>query len=364
MKENQEQVYYSNYLELEKLLSSQSPISKKYGEEAHDETLFIIVHQVYELWFKQILHELNMVQQSFAKESILESSLANSILKLERVVKIQELLINQIAILETMTPMDFLEFRDLLIPASGFQSVQFRKIEILLGLKSSQRPDTKTYNFLGRLNKQDQEDIKDLSSKPSLFNLIEKWLERLPFLESNKFKFWAEYQKSVQEMLSKDERIIQTNKTLSAEEKEMQLKNLEMTKKTFESLLNEKEHESLIQQGRRRLSQKAIQSALFILLYRDEPLFIQPFRLLNTIMDLDENITSWRNRHAQLAQRMLGSKIGTGGTSGHQYLKATSERNKIFADFANMSTFLIPKSALPKLPEELKKELNSHFSNS
>ena len=364
MKENQEQVYYNNYLQLEKLLDTQHPISKKYGTEAHDETLFIIVHQVYELWFKQILHELDMVKVKFSEKTILESNLANCILKLERVLKIQELLISQISVLETMTPMDFLEFRDLLIPASGFQSVQFRKIEIILGLKGSQRPDTKTYNFLGRLSKKDQSDLKELASKQSLFNLIEQWLERLPFLESKQFKFWNEYQKSVKKMLQNDESIIKSNSTLNTEEKNLQLKNLKMTEKTFDSLLNQQEHENLVESGNRRLSQKATQSALFILLYRDEPLFIQPFRFLKTIMDLDENFTSWRNRHAQLAKRMLGSKIGTGGTSGHQYLKATSERNKIFNDFANLSTFLIPKSALPKLPEELKKELDFHFSNS
>ena len=79
-------------------------------------------------------------------------------------------------------------------------------------------------------------------------------------------------------------------------------------------------------------------------------------------MTLDSNFTTWRYRHAQLAKRMLGTKIGTGGSSGHKYLKATADRNKIFEDFNNLSTFLIPKSALPMLPKELKKKLSFHFS--
>ena len=122
-----------DYLKLEKLLSCQKPVSAK-DEEQHDETLFIIVHQVYELWFKQILHELNDIQKRFEAPAIKEEHLSICVDRLERIKKIQDVIIGHFDVLETMTPMDFLEFRNLLIPASGFQSVQFRKVEIMLGL--------------------------------------------------------------------------------------------------------------------------------------------------------------------------------------------------------------------------------------
>ena len=126
--------YYQDYLNLEKILNSQHLLSQKYGHSAHDEMLFIIVHQVYELWFKQILYELDSLLEIFHKDEIQESHISWGAARLERIIEIQKILIDQITVLETMTPMDFLDFRDFLIPASGFQSVQFRIIENKLGL--------------------------------------------------------------------------------------------------------------------------------------------------------------------------------------------------------------------------------------
>jgi tryptophan 2,3-dioxygenase len=78
------------------------------------------------------------------------------------------------------------------------------------------------------------------------------------------------------------------------------------------------------------------------------------------MMDLDENLTTWRYRHALMAQRMLGSKIGTGGSSGHQYLKRAADNNRVFIDLFNLSTYLIPRSRRPNIPDEIKKQLNFH----
>ena len=143
MHKNRGSIYYGDYLQLGKLLDSQLPLSRKFADETngecHDEMLFIVVHQVYELWFKQILHDLNGILNTFNREFVPESELSGVVQKLGRIQKIQTLLIGQFDVLETMTPMDFLEFRDLLIPASGFQSVQFREIEIKLGLNTNDR---------------------------------------------------------------------------------------------------------------------------------------------------------------------------------------------------------------------------------
>ena len=116
---------YSDYLKIDSMLKSQVLLSEKNGLKAHDEMLFIITHQVYELWFKQILYEIDSIFEVFDRNIIDESHVGTAVSRLERVNVIQQLLIDQIKILETMTPMDFLDFRDLLTPASGFQSAQF-----------------------------------------------------------------------------------------------------------------------------------------------------------------------------------------------------------------------------------------------
>lgn len=363
MHKNKGPVYYGDYLQLSKLLDCQLPLSKKYADETngecHDEMLFIIVHQVYELWFKQILHDLDSIWETFNRDFVPESELSGVVQKLGRIKKIQALLLGQLEVMETMTPMDFLEFRDLLIPASGFQSVQFREIEIKLGLNTSDRIDVDREFFLGRLSEEDRERLSKPEASLSVLRLLEKWLERLPFTQMKNFNFWDEYQKSIDSILRDDEAtILQNSAALSDIQKKAQLENLAITRSTFKSLFDEKAHNDLVTNKQRKLSQKAILNALFIMLYRDEPILALPFQVLTSMMDIDENFTTWRYRHALMAQRMLGTKIGTGGSSGHQYLKRAADNNRVFVDLFNLSTFLIPRSRLPVIPNEIKKQLN------
>ncbi len=136
------EVYYSDYLQLDTILNAQHPESVKAGIKADDEMLFIIIHQTYELWFKQILFEVDIVKNIFSQQGISDNSpdLQISVHRLKRVGTILSVLIHQIDILETMTPLDFLDFRNLLRPASGFQSIQFKILEAALGLKYSATP--------------------------------------------------------------------------------------------------------------------------------------------------------------------------------------------------------------------------------
>src|SRR6185436_20182958 len=141
-------VYYADYLQLDKITGAQEPESFKEGKEAaHDEMLFIIIHQAYELWFKQVLFEVNSVIDIMNKPSLNDNSpdLQTIVHRLKRVVTILKVLVQQIDIMETMTPMDFLDFRDMLRPASGFQSYQFKMIEAILGLKFEQRHELNYY---------------------------------------------------------------------------------------------------------------------------------------------------------------------------------------------------------------------------
>jgi tryptophan 2,3-dioxygenase len=365
MHKNRGPVYYKDYLMLPQFLDCQQPLSRRWAgaenPEAHDEMLFIIVHQAYELWFKQILHDLDSILMLFSRESILDSDLGVIVQRLERIRKIQLVLASHLEILETMTPMDFLEFRNLLMPASGFQSTQFREIEIKLGLHTEDRQAVDRDFFLGRLHDADRQRLKALEATPSLLNRLEAWLERTPFTISGVFSFWREYQKAINAILEEDRVTIESNiANLSEREKEIQLANLEVTRQTFDSLFSEDAHQKLVEAGERKLSRKAVLNALFIMLYREEPMLALPFQMLNLMMDIDENFTTWRYRHALLAHRMLGTKIGTGGSSGHQYLKRAADSNRVFVDLFNLSTYLIPRSRRPEIPAEVKKQLNFH----
>jgi tryptophan 2,3-dioxygenase len=363
MHKNRGPVYYHDYLMLDQLLGSQQPLSKKFADsenpEAHDETLFIVVHQAYELWFKQMLHDLNSVLAIFAKDQVPDNELGTIVQRLDRIRKIQTTIGTQLDILETMTPMDFLEFRNLLIPASGFQSVQFREIEIKMGLGTHNRENIDREFFVGRLSQKDRERLLALENSPSLLKFLEAWLERTPFTISREFNFWNEYQEAVNAILSEDEATIQSNiANLDERQKQMQIENLRVTRETFQSLFDEEAHQKVVAAGGRKLSRKATLNALFILLYRDEPMLALPYQMMSLMMDIDENFTAWRYRHALMAQRMLGTKIGTGGSSGHTYLKRAADNNRVFTDLFNLSTYLIPRSRLPKIPAAIKSKLN------
>ncbi|MFN0157488.1 MAG: tryptophan 2,3-dioxygenase family protein [Bacteroidota bacterium] len=355
-------LYYADYLGLEKLLSSQSMKSAEHGAPAHDEHLFIIVHQVYELWFKQILHELESVNSVFNNEYVDDRKIGTAVLRLSRVTEIQKLLIEQIRVLETMTALDFLEFRDVLYPASGFQSYQFRLIENKLGMAPDQRLLYNKAVYYAHLSEAHQEIIRASEQGPSLFTLVERWLERTPFLEFEGFNFWTHYGSAVKEMLAGDRGAILGNAISSEEEKQQQLNEVKANEENFAALIDESKHRDLVEHGKRRLSHKATKAALLIALYRDEPILHIPFRLLTVLMDMDEQWTTWRYRHALMAHRMIGNKIGTGGSTGYNYLKATVDKYKIFTDLFNLSTFLIPRSRLPQLPDGVKKNLGFYYS--
>ena len=352
---NQRGEYYGDYLKIGSLLDLQHPKSA-----VHDEILFIIVHQAYELWFKQIIHELKSITAIFSQECIPEEALSTVVQRLHRVNSIQNLLNQQFAVMETMAPMDFLEFRDLLIPASGFQSVQFREIEIIMGLPTLARSrGGDGQHFLSRFSPRDRQYLEKISRQPSLLELLEQWLARTPFLTQEKFHFWQEYRQVVRDMLEQDRLAIEGNDRLDQTQKAGQLEALMATRQTFDSLFDPQIDRELKAQGRRNFSQKAMLGALFIFLYREWPILSMPYQVLNALIDFDEGLTSWRYRHALMVHRMLGSKIGTGGTRGHHYLKAVADRSQVFTDLFDLSSFLVPKSHLPQLPEGLKKKL--HF---
>lgn len=355
-------LYYADYIQLDKLLGSQQMQSALHGRPAHDEMLFIIVHQAYELWFKQILWELDAMLATFRGPLVAEEEVGQAVLRCGRIVEIQRVLIQQVDVLETMTPLDFLDFRDELIPASGLQSVQFRLIENKLGMRRGDRLKDHAAQYTSRLSKNDAARVEAAENEPSLFDSIEGWLERTPFLNFGDYDFWREYRGAVDTMLAADRASIRTNPTLTEDEKATQLAGVEATAGRFADVFeqNQGAGEPVAGPGR-HFSRRALQAALLINLYRDEPILHLPFRLLALLADIERNFTTWRQRHAQMAMRMIGSRIGTGGTSGHEYLDRAAERHKVFADLSALSSFFIPRSALPKLPPEVRTRMGFRF---
>ena len=362
MKKPDSPQYYHDYLQLDKILNSQKLLSKELGESAHEEMLFIIIHQIYELWFKQILYELDSIIDAFDRKKVRESHIGISTSRLDRIIEIQKILIDQIQVLETMTPMDFLDFRDLLIPASGFQSVQFRLLENKLGLEESSRYAYEGSSYKSYITDEHKKLIEEVEKAPSLFELVEKWLERTPFLEFKDFNFWKQYRTAVSIMLNSDRKHIKENDRLSKKEKNVHLQAYEKTESMFDALFDEDKYKELVDNKERRLSYGATKAALLILLYRDRPILHNPYKLLSRLVDMDELLTTWRYRHALMVTRMIGRKIGTGGSTGFSYLKETAERHRVFEDIAHLTTFLIPRSALPQLPDNILRNLGFYYN--
>ncbi|XP_011308765.1 tryptophan 2,3-dioxygenase [Fopius arisanus] len=369
---------YGEYLRLDKILSAQTLLSAVYDKEVHDEHLFIITHQAYELWFKQIIYELDSVRGLFSTEKDptsngpdgiselanyqrLDESRTLEILKrLNRIVLILKLLVDQVTILETMTPLDFMAFRDYLCPASGFQSLQFRLLENKLGVKGEHRVRyNQCYTKVFGKDPEAVDAIRKSETERSLSALVQEWLGRTPGLEDTcDFNFWGKYKTAVATMLSDQEQIAQGQ--LKEPVRKYMSASVAGKRGIFETVFNESLHNALVARGERRFCHAALKGAIMITLYRDEPRFSQPHQILTALMDIDSLITKWRYNHVIMVQRMIGSQqFGTGGSSGYHYLKSTlSDRYKVFLDLFNLSTFLIPRNSIPPLTKEMKSKLS------
>ena len=374
------EIHYHDYLQLDKILNAQDLESAKHEISAHDEMLFIIIHQTYELWFKQLHHEADSILQIMRKPSLNDNSpeLQTIVHRMNRMATILRVLIHQIDVLETMTPMDFLDFRDLLRPASGFQSWQFKVLEAKLGLKFEYRNGKEYYT--SQLREEHISIIKKAEEEQSFLQLVNDWLERmgpsltLPSregtanthnqLEREVFGINEVYQ--ISEPLSersspigggwkgalastgwwqffwKDYRDRYTHSLAEVEKNNMDAFD--------EVLFHHKETHYT-------LSAKANRAALFIMLYRGYPLLQLPFQLLNNLLEIDEQLSTWRHRHMNMVHRMIGTRIGTGGSSGKDYLKAAADKHYIFKEIAQLNSFLIERRRLPQLPKEVEEKL-------
>lgn len=244
--ESERRLTYGGYLRVAELLSLQKLESQP---PQHDETLFIIIHQVYELWFKQLLHELEAIRAHlFAGEALAAHRLVR------RCIEIQRVLVAQIQVLETMTPMDFLTFRDRLMPASGFQSWQFREVEFLSGQK-----DERFLRFFTAGSPADAA-LRQRLAEPTLPDALDTLLRLRGF-------------------------------------------NLGDA-----SGLNE------------------LRLAALTEVYHHAARHYDLYLLAESLIEYDELFMLWRVHHVKMVERMIGSKSGTGGSSGAEYLRTTTDR--------------------------------------
>jgi tryptophan 2,3-dioxygenase len=243
---------YNGYLQIPELLELQVVQS---NPPEHDELLFIIIHQVYELWFKQTLHEIDEISSALKADQPLRSMKA-----LKRIDRIQSVLIHQIEILETMTPNDFNRFRERLNPASGFQSHQFRVFEFRLGLKDV------GYKKFFKSQPLALKALQTALGEPSIYDDV------LQFLSRNGYEI-------PREVLDRDVSAMHTSNPAVVQE--------------------------------------------FVKIYKDNSAHYEAYMLLESLLDLDGKLEIWRYRHVAMVKRMIGQRIGTGGSSGAKYLNTT-----------------------------------------
>ena len=337
---------YGNYLQLDDLLKLQ-------GEDrgiSSDEMHFIIVHQTFELWFKQIIRELSEVRNILCQEQVPEKYIPLAVERLGRTTEIFKLMATQWSVMETLTPQGFLSFRDGLGSASGFESFQMRKFEILLGLKNEDRlfgmDPLDTFRKLAKNSEKDAsilQDLEDILAKPSLEESLMKWISRTPIMgsiygsekDSESVKEYVNEHLLAHKSMGED-----VAKRMSS----YSTSDIEKMTQRFNSA-----HESaisfLVPEGN---ISRARASLLFIESYRELPLLAWPRKLIDAVVELEESMVKWRHSHARMVERIMGRRIGTGGTSGVDYLDKTSQY-RVFKDLWAVRTILVKSDKRPEL---------------
>lgn len=293
---------YSEYLRLEELLKLQTGIEGETREISNDELHFILVHQNFELWFKLVINELKCTRDILASDYVEETKLPQAVHHMDRVIEIFKLMSQQWRVMETLEPQDFLNFRDELGTASGFESVQMREMESLMGSKWID----------GKL-------VGNIENGKSLYDVTCEWLERTPIQGSvyNSKEDQIQVDEFIKEYLSAHKRLYPD---------------------TNEEAVNFFNEDKSLRRRRAGL--------VFIESYRELPLLAWPRKLISTLIELEQSMILWRTSHARMVERMIGRRIGTGGSSGVDYLDMTT-KYRVFIDLWAVRSILIKKEALP-----------------
>lgn len=351
---------YWDYLRLPQLLDLQGGLDRETALD-NDELHFIVVHQAYELWFKLALVELREARDHLDRPQLDEEVVPNTVHHLRRVIEIMRLGVAQFRVMETLTPLDFLDFRDKLMPSSGFQSFQMRELEIVMGLEDMQRVTYGKVHPLDHIKQMAEGSpggakawahISQARSETSLLTALHAWLYRTPIQGSRPgdpgdsatvgafLDTYLERGKSRRE--AQLERLIE----VKAGSPEGLRERFEATEDAARTWLL-----ALDRDADRERVRRIRAAALFIESYRELPLLAWPRLLLDTVVELEEQMVLWRTRHARMVERLIGRRVGTGGSSGVDYLDKTT-KYRIFTELWAVRSLLSPRAALPTLENQ------------
>ncbi|MES2642020.1 MAG: tryptophan 2,3-dioxygenase family protein [Myxococcota bacterium] len=342
---------YWDYLQLDKLLDQQGGLGDAVSP---DELHFIIVHQAYELWFKLILSQLRLARDHLAAPHLPEEQVPFVVHHLGRVNEILKLCVDQFRVMETLPPQDFLDFREKLTPSSGFQSFQMREMEMILGLAEVQRSPYGNVHALAHIRSFGEATpaamlarsrIEAASQETTLRDALIRWLARTPIQGSKPGDEGddAAVDAFVEAYLGQAESHARAGidalaAVLGEEERPRITERVESGLKGSRDFLLPED----------RGARRARAALLFIESYRELPLLAWPRLLLDTVVELEEQLLLWRNRHARMVERTIGRRVGTGGSSGVDYLDKTTQQ-RIFPELWAVRTALLPRNQLPPL---------------
>lgn len=347
---------YWDYIRVEELLALQSGLAEDEAELANDEVLFITVHQVFELWFKLILRELRFLRDFFHQDLVHDQELSRAVASLRRVVTIYRRCVDHFEVVETLQTRNYLSFRDKLSPASGFQSAQMRQIEIVLGLDDAQRVGWEAgESYLEALRAHDGSESpalrRVLAEKRgvSLKHAVDEWLYRTPIDgvgPANKdaaqalARFVSAYEAAHAAEVDRT-RALAVSRARRPEETAALHARFEDEKQRLSTFLHPSEAEG----GPRRARIRA--AALFIVQNPGLPLLAWPREVLTGLVELEQGMLVFRQRHARMVERVIGRRVGTGGSSGVDYLDQTALAYRVFEDLWALRTFQIQPKANP-----------------
>ncbi|HQY64001.1 MAG: tryptophan 2,3-dioxygenase [Myxococcales bacterium] len=353
---------YWDYIKVEELLSLQAGIADSEGELANDEVLFIVVHQIDELWMKLALRELVTVRDLFARPRVPEQALAAAVRGLRRIDLLFRQMADHFALMETMTTRDYLAFRDKLSPASGFQSAQLREIEILLGLPEEERialGNEGSYKQAlrgpgGAESPASRRVEARLADSPTLRDAVHAWLHRTPIQGSTPDDpadreavrgFVDGYVAAHARATAHAEELAVTSALTPEDRARLAARYAREREGTRAFLLAE----DLADEARRPELSRLRAALVFIESYRELPLLAWPREVVEAVVALEQGFVVFRQRHARMVERMIGRRTGTGGSAGVDYLDQTALKYRIFRDVWAVRTLLVREADLPPL---------------
>lgn len=346
---------YWEYIRVEELLALQGGLEDDERNLANDEVLFITVHQIFELWFKLVLRELS-VARDLLRTPLEEKRLAGVVAGARRVTTILEHAAAHFEVVETLPTSGYLRFRDKLMPASGFQSAQMRQIEILMGLDEDERIPLGTEgSFIQALRSHDGGASSALrrveaqrADGPPLKHALYDWLYRTPIdgcgpddegADAALEAFIESYVAAHRAEVDRSERLA-LERTYSDEEAGKLRERYDGERRALV------DHLAAGGDARTRRIRAAL---LFILGHAREPLLSWPNALLEAVTELEQAFVIFRQRHARMVERVIGRRVGTGGSSGVDYLDQTALRYRVFTDLWSARTYQIRPEAMPEL---------------